>query len=159
MKTETTERPAAGEPLGASVRAGGPETIIDIMLRALDEKARPDALNYTRGGEWRPISSEELLRRVRRVALGLHALGLRRGERAGILSESSPEWVVADLGCQFAGIVDVPLYPTLAPQQVCYIAEDSGARLLFIQHRDALASRRRNRGDPRPGWSWMVASA
>jgi len=114
-----------------------PETVNEIMLRALTLKARPDALNYKRGGEWRPLSSEELLRRARCVALGLHALGLRRGDRAGILSESSPEWVVADLGCQFAGVVDVPLYPTLAPQQVCYIAGDSGARLLFVQNREA----------------------
>jgi long-chain acyl-CoA synthetase len=119
------------------VRVLMPETIIDIMRRALTEKARPDALNYKRGGEWRSLSSEELLRRVRRVALGLHALGLRRGDRAGILSESSPEWVVADLGCQFAGVVNVPLYPTLAPQQVCYIVEDSGALLLFVQNREA----------------------
>ena len=59
MKTETTRRPAAGAPPGASVRAGAPATIIDIMLRALTEKARPDALNYKRGGVWRPISSEE----------------------------------------------------------------------------------------------------
>ncbi len=119
------------------MRVSEPETIIDIVLRALTLKARPDALNHKRGGEWRPISSEELLRRVRRVALGLHALGLRRGERAGILSESSPEWVIADLGCQFAGVVNVPLYPTLAPPQVCYIVEDSGARLLFVQNRAA----------------------
>ena len=126
----------AGAAGRTAVRAATPETIIDIMLRALTEKARPDALNYKRGGSWRPLSSEELLRRVRRVALGLHALGLRRGDRAGILSESSPEWVVADLGCLFAGVVNGPLYPTLAPQQVCYIAEDSGALLLFVQDRE-----------------------
>jgi long-chain acyl-CoA synthetase len=135
LTTETTERLTAHAAAGE--QAGAPETIIGVMLRALTLKARPDALNYKRGGEWRPISSEELLRRVRRVALGLHALGLRRGDRAGILSESSPEWVVADLGCQFAGVVNVPLYPTLAPQQVCYIVEDSGALLLFVQHREA----------------------
>jgi long-chain acyl-CoA synthetase len=134
---ETTGRLTAGTSLGERAAVGAPATIIDIMLRALNEKARPDALNYKRGGEWRPLSSEELLRRVRRVALGLHALGLRRGDRAGILSESSPEWVVADLGCLFAGVVNVPLYPTLAPQQVCYIMEDSGALLLFVQNREA----------------------
>ena len=137
MKTETQGRVAAGAALDERTRAGAPETISGLMLRALTQKARPDALNYKREGAWRPISSEELLRRVRRVALGLHELGLRRGDRAGILSESSPEWVVADLGCQFAGAVDVPLYPTLAPQQVCYILEDSGARLVFVQNRAA----------------------
>ena len=133
MKTETAGQVAAGGRAG--VRA--PETITEVMLRALTSKARPDALNHKRGGGWRPISSEEFLQRVRRVALGLHALGLRRGDRAGILAESSPEWVVADLGCLFAGVVNVPLYPTLAPQQVCYITEDSGALLLFVQDRAA----------------------
>ncbi len=132
-----TARWPAGTSAGGRARADVPETIIAIVLRALTLKARPDALNYKRGGEWRPLSSEELLRRVRHVALGLRALGLRRGERAGILSESSPEWVIADLGCQFAGVVNVPLYPTLAPQQVCYIMEDSGALLLFVQNRAA----------------------
>jgi len=112
---------------------GEPSTIVGVFERALRLRARPDALNYKRDGEWRSISSEALMLRVRRVALGLHALGLRRGDRAGILSESSPEWVIADLGCQFAGVVNVPIYPTLAPQQVCYIMEDSGSLLLFIQ--------------------------
>jgi long-chain acyl-CoA synthetase len=134
---ETTEQLASEASTGERTRAGAPETIVEVMLRALTSKARPDTLNYKREGVWHPISSEELLRRVRHVALGLHALGLRRGERAGILSESSPEWVIADLGCQFAGIVNAPLYPTLAPQQVCYIVEDSGARLLFVQNREA----------------------
>jgi long-chain acyl-CoA synthetase len=123
-------RPGAGD-------AEGPATIIQVFERAMRVHARADTLNYKREGAWRPISSEELTRRVRHVALGLHALGIRRGERAGILSESSPEWVISDLGCQFAGVVNVPLYPTLAPQQVGYILEDSGARLLFIQSREA----------------------
>jgi long-chain acyl-CoA synthetase len=112
-------------------------TIVKVFERAMRLHARPDVLNYKRGGEWHPISSEDLLRRVRRVALGLNALGLRRGDRAGVLSESSPEWVIADVGCQFAGIVNVPIYPTLAPRQVRYIMDDSGARLLFVEDREA----------------------
>src|SRR5215218_1732672 len=135
---ETTERLAAGASPAGRTRVSEPETIIDLMRHALTHKARPDALNYKRGGEWRPISSEDLLRRVRRVALGLHELGLRRGDRAGILSESSPEWVTVDVGSQFAGVINVPVYPTLAPQQVCYIMDDSGARLLFVQNAAAL---------------------
>jgi long-chain acyl-CoA synthetase len=115
-----------------------PSTIVEVFERAMRVHARADLLNYKRGGAWRSISSEDFLSRVRRVALGLHALGLGRGERAGILSESSPEWVVVDVGCQFAGVINVPVYPTLAPQQVCYILEDSGARLLFVQNSAAL---------------------
>ncbi|MCA1622051.1 MAG: long-chain fatty acid--CoA ligase [Acidobacteria bacterium] len=142
MKTETTGRPArgaagAGAGPGERAAAGAPATIVEIFRQAMRLKSRPDVLNYKRGGAWHSISSEELLRRVRRVALGLHALGLRRGDHAGILSESSPEWVVADLGSQSAGVVNVPIYPTLAPRQVCYIMEDSGSLLLFVQDRAA----------------------
>jgi long-chain acyl-CoA synthetase len=114
-----------------------PTTLVEVFERALRVHARPDALNYKRDGEWHSISSEEFMERVRRVALGLYALGLRRGMRAAILSESSPEWVMADAGCQIAGIVNVPLYPTLAPQQVCYIMNDSGATVLFAQNPEA----------------------
>ncbi|HEX8501886.1 MAG TPA: long-chain fatty acid--CoA ligase [Pyrinomonadaceae bacterium] len=122
---------------GETRRAGGPRTIVEVFRTAMLVKSRPDVLNYKRDGAWRSVSSEELLRRVRRVALGLHALGLRRGDHAGILSDSSPEWVVSDLGCQFAGVVNVPIYPTLAPRQARYIVEDSGSRLLFVQDRAA----------------------
>jgi long-chain acyl-CoA synthetase len=146
VKAETTGQLESGakalEQAAAPVlRDGGgaeaPSTIVEVFERAVALHARPDVLNYKLGDEWLAISSEELARRVRHVALGLHALGLRRGDRAGILSESSPEWVIADVGCQFAGVVNVPIYPTLAPQQVCYIMEDSGALLLFVQ--DAVA--------------------
>ncbi len=104
MKTETTgtvttagaDAPRAEWGETRQVRA--PATVVEIFQRAMHLKARPDALNYKRDGAWHSISSEELSRRVRRVALGLHALGLQRGDRAGILSESSPEWVIADAG-------------------------------------------------------------
>jgi long-chain acyl-CoA synthetase len=115
-----------------------PSTIVEVFERAMRVHARADLLNYKRGGAWRSVSSEDFLRRVRHVALGLQALGLGRGDRAGILSESSPEWVTVDVGCQFAGVINVPVYPTLAPQQVCYILDDSGARLLFVQNSAAL---------------------
>ena len=35
-------------------------------------------------------------------------------------------------GCQFAGVVDVPIYPTQAPPQVRYILDNSGARVLLM---------------------------
>ena len=134
MTTQTTGQVATAARAGVRA-AGEPATIVEVFRRAMTLHPRPDALNYKRDGEWRSISSDDFARRVRHVALGLHALGLRRGDRAGILSESSPEWVITDLGCQFAGVVNVPIYPTLAPQQVCYIMEDSGSLLLFVQDR------------------------
>jgi long-chain acyl-CoA synthetase len=133
----TTETRVATGVRRAPLTPDEPTTLVEVFERALRLHARPDALNYKREGRWRSLSSEDFMRRMRAVALGLHALGLRRGERAAILSDSSPEWVLADAGCQFAGIVNAPVYPTLAPPQVCYILNDAGASVLFVQHRAA----------------------
>ncbi|HEX8131740.1 MAG TPA: long-chain fatty acid--CoA ligase [Pyrinomonadaceae bacterium] len=114
-----------------------PTTLAEVFTRAVKRHPKPDALNYKRDGVWRAISSAELIERAHLIACGLHALGLRRGERAAILSESSPEWTLTDAGCQFAGVVDVPIYPTQAPPQVRYILDDSGTRVLFIRNRAA----------------------
>ncbi|MCA1817279.1 MAG: long-chain fatty acid--CoA ligase [Acidobacteria bacterium] len=114
-----------------------PTTLAEVFKRAARVHRKPDALNFKREGAWHSISSRALIEGARSVGLGLYALGVRRGDRVAVLSESRPEWVLTDAGCQLAGIVDVPIYPTQAPPQVSYILNDSGARVLFVQHRAA----------------------
>jgi long-chain acyl-CoA synthetase len=124
-------------PSRGPLSADEPTTLAEVFLRAARVHPKDDALNFKRDGAWRAISSQELIGRARSIAAGLHALGVRRGERVAILSESKPEWTLTDAGAQLAGLVDVPIYPTQAPAQVAYILNDSGARVLFVQHRAA----------------------
>ncbi len=114
--------------------ADEPETLAELFVRAARKHPHSDALNYKKDGEWRSISSDEMLARIENIALGLYTLGLRKGDRAALLSANSPEWTLTDAGCQFAGIADVPLYTTLAPNAVEYIIKDSGARVLFLEN-------------------------
>jgi long-chain acyl-CoA synthetase len=113
-----------------------PATLIDLFTRAARVHNRPDALNYKSGGQWISISSAELLARVKQIAAGLHAIGIRHGHRVALLSDSRVEWTLADGGCLFTGAVDVPIYPTLTPPQVRYILQDSGASALFLANRE-----------------------
>ncbi|HEY0081023.1 MAG TPA: long-chain fatty acid--CoA ligase [Pyrinomonadaceae bacterium] len=132
---ENTESPVGvRHPPRVPLAPDEPTTLPEVFERAARLHRKPDALNYKRDGQWRSVSSEEFITRARRIALGLYSMGVRRGERVGLLSESRPEWVMADAGCQLAGAIDVPIYPTQAPPQVCYILSDSGARVLFIQN-------------------------
>ncbi|HKP71967.1 MAG TPA: AMP-binding protein, partial [Pyrinomonadaceae bacterium] len=137
--TSATEFVPAPPPPRVPLSPDEPATLAEIFTHAVRLHSKPDALNFKRGGAWRTLSSAELLERAQAIALGLHALGLRSKDRAAILAESSPEWTLTDAGCQFAGVVDVPIYPTQAPPQVRYILDDSGARSLFIQNRAAFA--------------------
>ncbi|MEJ7709189.1 MAG: long-chain fatty acid--CoA ligase [Pyrinomonadaceae bacterium] len=49
-----------------------------------------------------------------------------------MLSENRPEWSIVDLAILSLGAINVPIYTTQAPDQVRFILEDSGARVLFV---------------------------
>lgn len=110
-------------------------TLPQLCFAALNHHQKPDALNHKRGGEWLHVSAGTFIERVRAVALGLMNLGIRRGDRIALLSENRAEWSIADLAILCLGAVGVPIYTTQAPEQVRYILEDSGARLLFVSGR------------------------
>jgi long-chain acyl-CoA synthetase len=103
-----------------------------MCLEALARHAKEDALCLKKEGQWLRISGDAFIARVRAVALGLSSLGVRRGDRVALLSENRPDWSVVDLAILSLGAVNVPIYTTQAPDQVQFILEDSGARLLFV---------------------------
>ena len=109
-----------------------PGTLNELFFDAVSKFNRPDALQVKIGGVYRPISHTEVANRVRHAARGLSSLGVRRGDRVAILSENRPEWAIADFACLTAGLTDVPIYPTLPPDQIAYIVKDSGAVAIFV---------------------------
>jgi long-chain acyl-CoA synthetase len=111
-----------------------PTTLVEVFEYVARVHPRPDTLNYKLNGRWIPISSDEMLRRARYIAAAIYSLGVRRGDRVAILSESRPEWTLTDAGCMFVTAIDVPIYPTLTPPQVRYILKDSGARVLVLNN-------------------------
>ena len=118
--------------------ADEPNTLVDVFKSVARAHKRADTLNYKRNGQWISISSDELLARAGRIAAGLYSIGLRHGDRLALLSESRVEWTLTDAGCIFAGVIDVPIYPTLTPPQVRYILNDSGASVLVLENSSKL---------------------
>ena len=112
-----------------------PETLPELCLTAFRTHAKADAVNQKRGGEWQHIPAETVVCRVRAIALGLAALGVRKGDRVALLSENRPEWSIVDLAILSLGAVNVPIYTTQAVEQVRYILEDSNARVLFVSNK------------------------
>lgn len=113
-----------------------PTTLPQVYERVARDHPNPNTLNYKRDGVWHSISAAEMLQRAKHIALGLYSLGVGKGDRVALLSESCAEWVLTDQGCLFAGAITVPIYPTLTPPQAQYILKDSGARVLFVQSRE-----------------------
>jgi long-chain acyl-CoA synthetase len=113
-----------------------PGTLTKLFFDAVSKFNRPDALQVKVAGAYKPISHSEVADRVRHAARGLASLGVRRGDRVGILSENRPEWAIADFACLTAGLTDVPIYPTLPADQIAYILKDSGAVAIFVSNKE-----------------------
>ena len=58
---------------------------------------------------WEPTTYEETLKKAKRIAAGLMALGVQKGEKVSYLSEGRDMWVIGELGVLYAGAVNVPL--------------------------------------------------
>ncbi len=90
------------------------------------------ALRYRDQGSYKDISWSQMADKVQLFARGLLALGVRRGDRIGIMAPNSPEWVYADLGAMTCGAVSVPVYHTEGFSSIRHIVEDSQCRILFV---------------------------
>lgn len=133
MTTQPGTRKYAAEP--ADLPSG---TLVQLFFSATDQYRREDALLVKEGESWRAISHDEVERRVRHLALALGVLGVDRGDRVAIVSENRPEWAISDYAALCHGALLVPIYQTLLPNQIAYILQDSGARLLFVSTREQL---------------------
>ena len=109
-----------------------PGTLNHLFFNAVRKWNKPDAMLVRVDGKWQPISHATILERVRRIALGLSAIGVSRGDRVAILSENRPEWALADYACLTGGFADVPIYGTLPAEQIPYLLDDSGATAIFV---------------------------
>ncbi len=59
--------------------------------------------------EWESTSYEDTLKQAKRIAAGLMALGVQKGEKVSYLCEGRNLWVIGELGVLYAGAVNVPL--------------------------------------------------
>ena len=103
-------------------------TLVDLFLETVDRLGDRAAYGVAGGA----LTYARVREKVRRGAAALARTGLKRGDRAAILSENRSEWALADWSCLCAGVIDVPIYSTLPAHQVAYILEDSGAVLVFV---------------------------
>src|SRR4051794_37974098 len=69
--------------------------------------------------------------RCRRLAAGLGALGLKRGDRVAVVARNSHRYLELYQAVPGAGFVLVPLNHRHADAELRYALEDSGARVLF----------------------------
>ncbi len=102
------------------------------LLRSSCTRWRDNTASLVPGAQgFESVSYGELWLATRRYADALRGLGLNRGDRVAIQSDNCPEWAGVDWACQCLGVVPVPIYPTLPPDQARYIVQDCGAKIVI----------------------------
>ncbi len=109
-----------------------PQTIPHFCLESFTRNAKPDALSYKLNDVWERLSGSQVVEKVKNVARGLAEYGVTAGDKIAIISENRPEWSIVDLAILSLRAVNVPIYTTQAVEQIRYILEDSGAKMLFV---------------------------
>ena len=103
----------------------------DVLERALNEFPREDAIAGKKDGKWYTYSTEEYYNKSQQLAMGLMALGLKRGDKVATVTSNRPEWNFADMGLAMAGFIHVPLYPTLGDDEYKYILKHAEVKIIL----------------------------
>jgi long-chain acyl-CoA synthetase len=114
------------------------DTVPKMFWDGVRHRAGRVALRQKDLGIWKGMTWTELGQAAREIGCGLIALGYQPGEVVSILSNTSRDWVQADLGALSAGGVVNGIYPTDAPAQVEFLCADSASVALFVEDEEQL---------------------
>ena len=115
------------------------DTLARMFWARVERGGDGPAQRFKREGAWQTLSWREMGDITREVALGLIALGRKKGEAVGLLSASRAEWVHADFAIFSAGGRTIPIYPSYPPDLIQYIVDDAGIKTLIVEDGAQLA--------------------
>jgi long-chain acyl-CoA synthetase len=118
-----------------------------MMLGLAARNPDKPMIRHWEGGAWRRTTWRDFALAVANVAAGLRAQGVSPGDRVLLVSDSRPEFLVADVAIMAVGAVTVPTYTTNTVSDHAHILRDSGARAA-IASTARLAERLRQAAGP-----------
>jgi long-chain acyl-CoA synthetase len=106
-----------------------PQSLVHMLRATVDKWPNKEAL-VELGGE--RITYPQLWDRSTRVAGGLRAMGVQRGDRVAIRLGNSINWCSAFFGALMAGAVVVPVNTRFSESEVEHVVTDSGSKVVII---------------------------
>ncbi|MBK6815060.1 MAG: long-chain fatty acid--CoA ligase [Saprospiraceae bacterium] len=113
------------------------ERVFEFLDYQVAHYPQEKAFGSRANGQWNFYSINQIMDSAKRLAQGLMHAGYLRGDNIAIISyKNQPEWIIADLAIQYAGMVSVPLYPTISPSEYEYILKEAECKAAFIGEGD-----------------------
>jgi long-chain acyl-CoA synthetase len=111
------------------------QTLDGLFMERVRRNPEGEAYGYfdKSAKAWRSYSWRGIAGHVARWRAALSGEGLARGDRVALQLRNCPEWVMFDQAALGEGLVTVPLYTDDRPDNIAYILEEAGVRLLLVQ--------------------------
>jgi long-chain acyl-CoA synthetase len=93
---------------------------------------KDDVLAGKYNGEWKKFSSSDYVEMAHQVSYGLLSMGLKKGDMVATISNNRPEWNIMDMGLSMAGVVHVPIYPTISAEDYDYILNHCEPKFVIV---------------------------
>jgi long-chain acyl-CoA synthetase len=111
--------------------------IFDLLTNYKKKYAKPIMVSGKRQGVWKNFSTEEFATMVDQLSRGLiRQENIEKSDKIGLMSGNRPEWNICDFAVNQLGAALVPLYPTLADQDLIHILLDAGVKVVFVSNAD-----------------------
>jgi long-chain acyl-CoA synthetase len=109
-----------------------PTRLFELLDRQLAVFPKPDALACKENGRWKTYSTQQVKETADQISYGLLSYGLKPGDRVGLIANNRPEWNFIDQGTLQAGIISVPVYPTISLNDLRYILKHAEVKMVFV---------------------------
>jgi long-subunit acyl-CoA synthetase (AMP-forming) len=126
MESGTVDRAPAGQPAALSAA-----TLCEAFQATVAE--RPDAVALRTPGDGVSVTWAEYAQRSARIAAGLAALGVERGDTVALMLTNRPEFNLADTGAMHLGATAFSVYNTSTPEQVEFLFGNAGNRVVITE--------------------------
>ena len=104
----------------------------DMFFSKRNTYADKTAYMFKKEGVWQEVIFKEAVDKAEKISAGFASLGIKRGDAIAIISQNRIEWALSDYAAVSLGALLIPIYPSLLPNQVKYILNDSEAKVVPV---------------------------
>jgi len=97
------------------------DTLTKLLALNAAEHGGDVAMREKAFGIWREWTWDEVHRRVRSIALGLHGLGIGKGQVVGLIGDNRPDWVMGELAVHAVGALSLGIYRDALEDEIRYL--------------------------------------
>ena len=109
------------------------KSIAEVYLKRIQLSPEGTAYLSKVNGVYQKTTWRQFHSKVLGIFHSYKKLGIQAGDRVAILSNTRPEWYIADLANLCSGIITIPIYQSNTPDDVAYLLEHSQSKLVFAE--------------------------